>query len=68
MPTERGTLLFECHITLTLDGDIPEWARTDALRIADEICEAEHPRVRKLFERALADHFGAGVLGDQSDA
>ena len=63
-----GTLVTECRIELTLEGDVPEWAREDAQRILDEVCDAEHPRVRKRFERALADHFGAGVLGDQSDA
>ena len=63
-----GTLTTECEITLTLSGDVPEWARPQAQRVMDEVCDLERVRVRKALETALADHFGAGVLGSQSDA
>ena len=64
----KGTITTGCEITLTLDGDVPEWAKPEVQQVMDEVCEVEKDRVRKVFERALADHFGAGVLGDQSDA
>lgn len=63
-----GTITTECIITLKLNGDVPEWARPEAQRILEEVCTLENDRVRVVFERALADHFGAGVLGDPSDA
>ena len=63
-----GTLTVECEITLKLCGDLPEWARPEAQQVMEEVCEVERVRVRKAFETALADHFGAGILGNQSDA
>jgi len=65
---EKSQIVTECEITLKISGDVPEWAKPEVQRIMDEVTAEEHPRVRKIFERRLADHFGAGVLGDQSDA
>jgi hypothetical protein len=63
-----ATHVTECVISLKLDGGVPEEDLPEVQRIMDEICEHEGARVRKVFELALAAHFGAGVLGDQSDA
>lgn len=63
-----ASITVECEITLTLGGDVPEWAQGPAQEVMDEVLELERIRVRKVFERALADRFGAGVLGDQSDS
>ena len=63
-----GTIKTGCDIVLTLEGGVPEWAKPEVQRIMDEVVAAESPRIRRVFERALADHFGAGVLGEQSDS
>ena len=61
-----ASITVSCDVTLQLQGDVPEWAKPDAQRIMDEICEDEEDRVRRRFERALADRFGEGVLGTSS--
>jgi hypothetical protein len=65
---EKGTFGIECEITLEMNGHIPKWAHPEVQQIMDEVVAVEKDRVRKVLERALADHFGAGVLGDQADA
>ena len=64
----KGTITTECTITLEISGEFPAWAQPEIQRIMDETAAVEKDRVRKTFEIALADYFGAGILGDQSDA
>ena len=64
----KGQFVTECEITLEISGDIPEWAQPEVQSIMDQVAAVEKDRVRKAFEHALADHFGAKVLGDQADS
>ncbi len=64
----KGQIVTKSKIMLEISGDIPEWAQPEVQSIMDQVCAVEKDRVLKAFEHALADHFGAGVLGDQSDA
>lgn len=60
-----STVSIKVHITIEMTGH-PEHASEEILQIANNVIKSESIAVRKVFESELADHFGAGALGDQA--
>jgi hypothetical protein len=62
-----SSIVIDVHLTITVENlhdDLVERAK----QISERICAEESKRVRILFERDMAEEFGAGFLGDQADA